>query len=975
MHAVGRALRGLVAFAALLILLVGVPAFLAGAVGWPLPRALPAWADISATFRGDLPLDADTVWKVLACVVWVAWAQIVVATVVEAAALARGGVAAPIRGLVHMQGLAGSLLGTVVLLLPSSFTQSSTAQPGPSIVEARTLVAHTEVAVVLPVQPTGDAVPSPSEPATIEHIVLRRDTLWDLAERYVAPGGSNEEVSAAVREIFELNQGRPQPDGSALADASLLRPGWVLRIPVRAAPPADSSAVTVVPGDSLWEIAEDHLGDGHRYREVFDLNAGRPQPDGGALTEPSLIEPGWTLELPGAATPAAAPPTATPPASLPPPAEPPAPPTTVAPTEPATASATVPTGAPPTTASSATANEAPAPSQRPTAGSRTGSGGGPERVDDDHAPIGALGVAGGLLASGLAAAVSLRRRRQRMRREPGTELPSLPTEAAPVLDAIAEAHIDVSLGVDHALRRLGRALASREQVPMPVVATVSANQLDLLLDRSCPMAPEGWDAVAAGHIWQTKLDASFDDPAAGPAWLPTLVSFGALDSDGLLLNLEAVGAIGLVGDPPACAALARSITVELALTPLADVPTVHVVAGVVGDVASLPNVSVHPDISAALEAAAESSAAIGGALAGADLESAAELRCRAPEEAWVPAVVIAPVTDDEHERVLIERCAERAGVTAVFVGGCPPGALEVSVTQDTVGLPALDLHCAAQQLDEPTVEAITELLDAADECAVEPSVDEPLTLFTPTELGHEPNTGPRLHLRLLGPMTAEGVDLGPQQLAILAYLALHGDVTADALRDAVWGGKTPTRERFLNTIHELRRAVGADVLPTSTDGRYRLRGVWSDTADADRLAAAAAEDTENAAAHLRAALELVSGPPLTYGSRHRRHFRWVDLGNHASRWERIIGDIAHDLASVALRDADADLARWAAERGLLACPGNETLTGDLVSAHLAAGDRMTAERVVDEYARALEDAGDTDPPDALYELLESRRAS
>jgi hypothetical protein len=119
----------------------------------------------------------------------------------------------------------------------------------------------------------------------------------------------------------------------------------------------------------------------------------------------------------------------------------------------------------------------------------------------------------------------------------------------------------------------------------------------------------------------------------------------------------------------------------------------------------------------------------------------------------------------------------------------------------------------------------------------------------------------------------------------------------------------------------------------------------------------------------------VSGPPLSYDSRHRRHFRWVDLGNHTSRWERVVGDAAHDLASIGLHEDDADLARWAAERGLLACPGNETLTADLVRAYLAGGDHNTAERVVDEYARALEDAGDAEPPDALYDLLESRRAS
>ncbi|MGH8985308.1 MAG: LysM peptidoglycan-binding domain-containing protein, partial [Acidimicrobiia bacterium] len=932
-----------------------------------LPRVLPAWADVTATFRGDLPLDADTVWKVLACVVWVAWAQILVASVVEAAALVRGGVAAPIRGLAHMQGLAGSLLGAAVLLLPGSLAQPTPAQPSPSLVSARTLVAHAEVAVVPPETPNGDAVPSPSEPATIEHTVVRRDTLWDLAERYLAPDGRVEDVSAAVRTLFELNQGRPQPDGLALTDASLLRPGWVLRIPVPTAPPTGAADVTVVTGDSLWEIAEEHLGDGHRYREVFDLNAGRPQPDGDALSDPSLIEPGWTLDLPDADASVAAPPVPTSTPTPLPPTEPPVPTTTPSPAPPAT---TVP---------AASGHEAPVPAQPPAANGERESSGDGEPVDDERAPIGAFGIAGGLLATGLAAAVSVRRRRQRMHRARGTELPSFPAEAAPLLDAIAEEDIDVALGVDHALRRLGRALATHEQVPVPVVATVSANQLDLLLDRDCPTAPEGWGAMAAGRIWQTKLDASFDDPSAGPAWMPTLVSFGALDSDGLLLNLEAVGAIGLVGDQAASAALARSIAVELALTPLADVPAVHVVAGVIGDVGSLPNVSTHPDVAAAHEAATESAAAISGALAGADFDSAGELRCRAPEEAWAPAVIFAPAAtgEDESQRLALERCRERVGIVAVLVGGCPPGALEVAVTPDTVSIPGLHLHCIAQQLHEPTVDAIAELLDVADDIAVEPAGgDEPLTLFSAAEVSvTDSGTDPTVYLHLLGPVIVEGADLQPQQVAILAYLALHGEVTADALRDAVWGGRPPTRERFLNTIHELRRTVGPEVLPASTDGRYRLCRVWCDAAEADRLVALAAAEPESARAHLRAALELLTGPPISYEGRHRRHYRWVDLGNHTSRWERVVGDAAHDLSSIALGEGDVDLARWAAERGLLACPGSETLTSDLVRAYLAGGDLKTAERVVDEFARALEDAGDTEPPDALYELLESQRAS
>ena len=50
--------------------------------------------------------------------------------------------------------------------------------------------------------------------------------------------------------------------------------------------------------ESLWEIAENHLGDGRRYREIFELNKDRVQPDGSKLTIASLIRPGWVLHMP-----------------------------------------------------------------------------------------------------------------------------------------------------------------------------------------------------------------------------------------------------------------------------------------------------------------------------------------------------------------------------------------------------------------------------------------------------------------------------------------------------------------------------------------------------------------------------------------------------------------------------------------------------------------------------------------------------
>lgn len=51
-------------------------------------------------------------------------------------------------------------------------------------------------------------------------------------------------------------------------------------------------------GDSLWKIAQDHLGDGMRYREIVALN------ESVLHGEPSFIDPGLTLRLPSDAAPA-----------------------------------------------------------------------------------------------------------------------------------------------------------------------------------------------------------------------------------------------------------------------------------------------------------------------------------------------------------------------------------------------------------------------------------------------------------------------------------------------------------------------------------------------------------------------------------------------------------------------------------------------------------------------------------------------
>ena len=69
-------------------------------------------------------------------------------------------------------------------------------------------------------------------------------------------------------------------------------------VALMAEPEPETVTVTVQRGDSLWRLAARHLGSGARWQEIFDLNQGRTQDDGRALTNPNLILVGWVLELP-----------------------------------------------------------------------------------------------------------------------------------------------------------------------------------------------------------------------------------------------------------------------------------------------------------------------------------------------------------------------------------------------------------------------------------------------------------------------------------------------------------------------------------------------------------------------------------------------------------------------------------------------------------------------------------------------------
>jgi hypothetical protein len=60
-------------------------------------------------------------------------------------------------------------------------------------------------------------------------------------------------------------------------------------------PRHEPKSYVVKARDDLWSLAEAHLGDPYRWKELFALNQGRTQPDGRTLQRANLVRPGWRL--------------------------------------------------------------------------------------------------------------------------------------------------------------------------------------------------------------------------------------------------------------------------------------------------------------------------------------------------------------------------------------------------------------------------------------------------------------------------------------------------------------------------------------------------------------------------------------------------------------------------------------------------------------------------------------------------------
>ena len=70
--------------------------------------------------------------------------------------------------------------------------------------------------------------------------------------------------------------------------------------PAEATPPSEANTYTVQRGDTLWDIADEQLGDPTAWPEIWEDNAGDDMGGGRTFDDPDLILPGWELDLPGA---------------------------------------------------------------------------------------------------------------------------------------------------------------------------------------------------------------------------------------------------------------------------------------------------------------------------------------------------------------------------------------------------------------------------------------------------------------------------------------------------------------------------------------------------------------------------------------------------------------------------------------------------------------------------------------------------
>jgi nucleoid-associated protein YgaU/DNA-binding SARP family transcriptional activator len=427
---IAGAITSLAGVAVLLLLIAGVPLMLVLLVGWPLPHTLPSWNQITMTFQTQ-GIDMGVLLRVLACVLWVLWAYLMVGMLVELVATLRGLQGRRRPWVAPGQRLAALLVGVVMLGIalmsrPAASTRpvslSAALTPKTAVVALYDPPPHPDPAAV-----HASLLSSSPAPAADQNVQVQPgDSLWAIAGQEY---GNPQEWP----QIWGANQGQVEDNGQTFTDPSLIDPGWQLTVPdaspaATTVPPVETPAAAASPpalnaeqevevqsGDSLWAISGREYGNPQDWTQIWDADQRQTEENGQVFTDPSLIDPGWNLQVP-ALDPTATAPTAPAAPSVPTQAVPPA--SGVAPHD-----LGLPSLAPSLAPVAPSVVSGGAPASLPATGvPRTDAGSavhGPTSTDAWVVTLAEAGVLAGITAAALGGLLLAAQRYERWRRRPG----------------------------------------------------------------------------------------------------------------------------------------------------------------------------------------------------------------------------------------------------------------------------------------------------------------------------------------------------------------------------------------------------------------------------------------------------------------------------------------------------------------------------------------------------------------------------
>ena len=1029
---VGDLVRGLGAATLLLVLVAGIPALLV-VVGQLHTVGMPSWSTVwGALTRPD---DGHLFLAALTVLAWLAWGTFTFSVIVEAVAIVRGLPSPRLPLLSVPQHAAAALVATAAVVL--TLHPAPTAAPAAATTGISVVLDAARTPAIIATAPHRSAAPSHAESRAIAArpdnatqrnrvaqgthrsvTVHRGDTLWSLAERYLGDG-------ARFREIARLNYGRPQPDGRTLSDTHWIYPGWVLLLPTHAerstpATPNHHPAPTasrphtdrtyqVRHGDNLWSIAEHHLGDGQRWREIYQLNVGRDQHVGGRLTDPDVILTGWILKLPPTTSTGTATvdhhntgPTARPSASATTPAAP------APPQHQHSGPRPEPT---PATATARPQPADPTPTPTPSASAAEPA---TDAADLDSSSVGLNQIALGLTvltATGIVAELTRRRRRQQQRRLPGNRLP-MPDPQTRIVEQTLRAHQDPIT-----IETLTQALAA-------LAATCRATGRDLPRVQAVTLAPEVLDLhtddpgdpvqpfMSAGPgIWRLNRDTSIDSAADAEQLnpYPALVTIGTAGDSVVLLNLEAAGTLTVTGDQVTATDALRALAVELATSTLATATTL-VLSPEFTDLAAVSDTGRVQgcDLDDATAARVDKiTSAVSEILedAGVTDVNVARSRGLAPDT-WTPHIFITPVRT---------RAQPWSGVA--IITATPGGqGWDLRVDADGTGiLDPLGLVIRTQRIRAEDFDSVVGLLTLATDpepgrtdVVVSEVSPQPQPVAMPSE-HRTPSYALNAHREAVSaalppPPTSEGprnevgsvVTEGPRVCVLgrvevqntqpvhahqrksraaelVVYLTLHPGASAPEIDEAMWPGRRVTFQTRNTFVSRARSWLGtapdrSPYLPFVAEaGDYRVgAGVSCDWHEFLRFANEGLAAGHDGAETLERALQLVRGRPFL--GIDPTTYIWAE--SDAQEMISSIVDIAHELCVIRLAQHDTRGALKAAARGLLADPASELLYGHAIRAASLEGQTDVIDRLVGRL-RAQTEAIDPDAglSDEIIELL------